>query len=227
MSSGFPVTHWSRLVGLRTEAEADRTEALSWFAHHYWRPVYHYIRALRRGSADESEDLTQQFFADLIEHDRLSALSPDRGSVRGFLKVALRNFVANQRRAESARQRRFPIDEAHAEIAEDPSLGPDEAFDRAWVKQILTEAVSHLRRQLEAEGRARQYEVFDAYCLHQDDVTYEEVAGRLGMKAEDARNRVRDSRRRLVDILREMVREYLGPGEDVDREIAFVLGDGE
>jgi RNA polymerase sigma-70 factor (ECF subfamily) len=225
MAAPFPETHWSRLAELGKRSEAERLQTLRWFARHYWQPVYDYVRALRRGAPQEAEDLTQQFFANLLERDDLAALTPARGTVRGFLKTALRHFLANADRAVRARPPLVPLDETRDAAPVDPSLSPEEAFDRTWTRRVLAEALAHLRRQLEAEDRGEQLAMFEAYCLDDDEaVTYEEVGRRFGMKPEDVRNRVRDARRRMIEIVRGVVAEYLEPGQSVDDEVAFILG---
>src|SRR5262245_3974838 len=151
MASAFPSTHWSRLADLRGRAEEERQEVLGWFARRYWRSIFHYVWALRRRGADDAEDVTQQFFASLLERGDLDGLSPERGSVRGFLKVALRNFVANLGRTARRRPRLFPLTAATEAALREPSLPPDDAFDAAWARQVLDEALQALRRQLRAE----------------------------------------------------------------------------
>lgn len=222
--AAFPDTHWSRLADLRTRPQAEREETLRWFARHYWTPVREYLRVLRRGEPQDIDDLTQHFFATLLERDDLSTLSPDRGSVRGFLKTALRNFVANVSRSERVRPRGVPLEAADAvAIARAPS--PEQAFDKAWIERVLAEGLARLRAQLEQEGRAAQFALFDEYCLHDErPVTYEELGSQHGLKAEDVRNRVRDTRRRLERIVRALVAEYTGDAQSVDEEIAFILG---
>src|SRR5260221_4766653 len=86
----FPETRWSQLLELRDPAHPRYAEHLERLAKQYWQPVFHYVRALRRSDA---EDLTQQFFAMLLSRRDLEKLSPERGSFRGFLKTALRNFL--------------------------------------------------------------------------------------------------------------------------------------
>ena len=102
VSQEFPETRWSQLLELRDPSHPRYAEHLERLAKQYWSPVHHYARALCRGDAD-AEDLTQQFFAMLLARRDLEKLSPDRGSFRGFLKTALRNFVLSAGRANAVR----------------------------------------------------------------------------------------------------------------------------
>lgn len=223
MSAGFPDTHWSRLVALRERTPVERDEILAWFARQYWRPIYQYVRALRRCTPDEALDVTQQFFLKLLGGDGLDGLSKERGSLRGFLKVSLRNFLISADRSARAQPRLLPLDLVRDDLADEQSASPEEAFDRAWSREVLTRAVAQLRSTLQAEGRHQQFEMFEAYSLGEDDIRYEDLAARFAMKPEDVRNRVRDARRRLLEIVRDSVAEYAGPGLDVEQEIAFLL----
>ncbi len=219
----FPTTEWSQLIELNDPDHPRRRQLLDQLVHRYWAPAYHYARALRRVSADDAEDVTQQFFTMLLSRRDLERLSPTRGSFRGFLKTALRNFMTSADRAARARPQLFPFAEAEAAWSEHPDLPPDEAFDRAWARGALLDAVADLERELEAADKGVQFRIFRDYCLGEGDVTYDEVARRHGVSADDVRNRLREARARLREILRRRLREYLGPGDDVAAEIAFVL----
>lgn len=224
----FPETHWSQLLELRDPDHPRRAEHLERLAGRYWKPVYHYVRALRRATAGDAEDLTQQFFAMLLARKDLERLSPDRGSFRGFLKTAVRNFLVSADRAAAARSPRdgaklFPYEEAEAAWRAGPELPPDQAFDREWARGVLLEAAGLLRQALAAEGHASHYEIFRAYCLEEAAVSYRDLAERHGMSEDDVRNRLREMRQRIRQILRDLLRSYLLPGEDVEAELRFVL----
>jgi RNA polymerase sigma-70 factor (ECF subfamily) len=220
----FPDTHWSQLLPLRDRGHPKRRELLELLARRYWLPAYHYVRALRRVSAEEAEDVTQQFFAMLLARRDLERLSPGRGSFRGFLKTALRHFLISASRAQQARAPLPSFAEAGAAWRERVDPAPDEAFDRAWARAVLAEGIERLRRELRDGGRAAQLDLFEAYCLNDGpELTYKELAARHGLGEHDVRNRLREARQRLRIILRKVVREYLAPGEDVEEELAFVL----
>ncbi len=216
----FPETRWSQLLELRDPAHPRYAEQLDRLARDYWRPVYHYVRALRPREAAEAEDLTQQFFATLLGRGDLERLSPERGSFRGFLKTALRNFVSSAGRAAGARERRFPTEEAEWR---ESGLAPEDAFDREWARGVLVEGVSGLRRELEEAGKGELFGLFRDVCLGDDEVSYEAAARARGISADDVRNRLRELRQRLREILRARLRDYLSPGEDLEAELRFIL----
>jgi len=98
--------------------------------------------------------------------------------------------------------------------------GADALFDRAWAHALLLEAVARLER--EPGASALHYETFRAYCLG-EEVTYEALAVTLGVTEEVIRGRLRAARRRLRVIVRQLLREYLGPEDDLERELASIL----
>lgn len=201
--SEFPVTRWSRLMELRDPSSPRYAEELETLARAYWTPAFHYIRALRPGA--EAEDLTQQFFAMLLDRRDLEKLSPERGSFRGFLKTALRNFVLSAERA------RRP-----AVVPVEPPAGPspEEAFDREWARSLLAEAVARLRSELGPE----RFSLFQDVAL--GDVPYEAAAKARGWTVDAVGNRLREMRVRLREILRERLRD---DGGDVESELRTIL----
>jgi RNA polymerase sigma factor (sigma-70 family) len=217
VTAEFPETRWSQLLELKDPGHPRFAEQMERLARDYWRPVYHYACALRPA---EAEDLAQQFFATLLGRGDLARLSPERGSFRGFLKTALRNFVASAGRAAATRERFFRPEDAEWS---DQGLSPEEAFDREWARGVLVEGVAALRRELEAAGKAGLFDLFREVCLDDREVSYEEAARARGLGTDDVRNRLRELRRRLREILRERLRDTLAPGEDVEAELRFVL----
>jgi RNA polymerase sigma-70 factor (ECF subfamily) len=216
VTEDFPETRWSQLLDLRDPAHPEYAEHLERLARRYWKPVYHYARALRP-SAD-AEDLAQQFFTLLLSRRDLERLSPERGSFRGFLKTALRNFLVSQDRAAAARPRLFPFEEAEA-IWKDDRLTPEQAFDREWVRGVLAQATSRLR----TESKPQAFEIFRKYCLEETGRSYGELAREEGLSEDDVRNRLREMRQRLREILEDELREYLSPGQSVEEELRFIL----
>lgn len=205
----FPETRWSQLLELRDPAHPRYAEHLEKLARQYWSPVFHYAKALR---AADAEDLTQQFFAMLLSRRDLEKLSPERGSFRGFLKTALRNFVISAARADAARPAPPPRDEADFR-------SPERAFDQEWARGVLAEAVARLRR----ESAPVPFEIFREHTLEETGASYADLARRHGVGEDDVRNRLREARIRLREILEELLRDYLAPGQDLDAELRFIL----
>ena len=227
----FPETRWSQLLQIRDPGQPGYAEHLEELVRRYWTPAYHYLRAIRPGAAEDAEDRTQQFFAMLLTRGSLEQLSPERGSFRGFLKTALRRWALSAERHDAARApqggaRLFRFDEAEAlwKKVEDRKLGPEEAFDREWARSLLAESMARLEKELGGQGKGLTYRLFREYCLDDDEsVSYAELAKRHGVSEDDVRNGLRAVRQRGRELLREMLRDTLLPGEDVERELRLLL----
>ena len=223
----FPPTQWSQLLVLADPAHPRHREHLERLCQRYWKPVYYYARALRDLSAEDAEDLVQQFFGMLLERVDFASLSPDRGSFRGFLKTALRRFVVSDERKRAVRAPRegarlFRFEEAEAEWRERAGEAtPEAAFDRGWAREVLLEALARLK----GECPPIQYALFREYCVDPEGVglSYSDLARKHGVSEDDVRNHLRSVRQRGREVLKEMLRDYLIPGEDVEAELRFIL----
>ncbi len=241
----FPTTLWSDILAAGDPESPSHRERLEQLLRRYWRPVFTYIRIGWRRPIEESKDLTQAFFARILEKGYLSRMRPDKGSFRGYLKRALKHFLIDQKRAADVRRPPggaiVPLDAHEAELA---ALGgsedddPERAFDRQWVTTVLDDAVARLERTLEETGRAHYFKAFHAYCVAPHAApapgatpasssrppTYREVATSLGVKESDVRNYLSVCRDLLRRVLRTRIRDYAGDEGEVERELLEVRG---
>jgi RNA polymerase sigma factor (sigma-70 family) len=227
----FPETHWSQLLELQNPSHPRHAEHLQTLVQQYWKPAYLYLRAIRAMSAEDAEDLTQQFFAMLLSRRAFDRLSPDRGSFRGFLKTALRRFAVSADRKNAAREPRdgarlFRFEEAEALWKQqDRTLSPEAAFDREWARSVITEAMKRLREEFTAQGKEVYYRLFEQYCGETAgaEVSYESLAKEHHLSTDDVRNYLRVIRERGRVLIKDRLRDYLFPGEDLEDELRFIL----
>jgi len=234
----FPETHWSQLLEISDPANPNYAPNLEHLIHQYWMPVYHYVRSLRPVAVPEAEDLTQQFFTMLLERQSLEKLVPERGSFRGFLKTALRYFLIDQDRTATAHAPRdgarfFPFEQAESAWTDArkgvPVPAPEDAFDREWARGVLREAVSKLKQSLLAEGKELHFTLFTELWNDRSpedasgNASYARLAREHAISENDVGNYLRVVRQRLRSQLKEIVVGYLGPGEDAEDEVRFIL----
>jgi len=227
----FPETRWSQLLQIRDPGQPGYADRLEDLIRRYWTPAYHYLRAIRPGPSQDAEDRVQQFFAMLLTRGSLEQLSPERGSFRGFLKTALRRWAVSADRHEAARSPKdgtklFRFDEAEAlwKTVEDRKLGPDDAFDREWARSLLAESMSRLEKELGEQGKGLTFRLFREYCIDDGEpVSYGELAKKHGVSEDEVRNGLRAVRQRGRELLRDMLRDTLLPGEDVEQELRLLL----
>ncbi len=213
----FPPTRWDALP-----EEENRLGRLLGI---YWKPVYWWIRCRWRRNNEEAKDLTQGFFARLIQDGSLERVVSERGGLRAYLRSTLHHYLVDHTRRENAVKRggllvRLPLDEQE--------ISGDEAYDRGWIAATVGEALRRLKRSLTTEGRETHLRVFLHYYVDRspDDPrpSYAEVAERWGLLPHDVCNSLVYVRRRLRVILMECVRETVGSDPEAEAELRFVLG---
>jgi RNA polymerase sigma-70 factor (ECF subfamily) len=210
----FPSTHWSVL-------QPGQAAFLERLAQRYWRPAFCYVRGVSRLGDDAAMDLTQEFFARMLEKGYLERVDPGAGSFRGYLKTALKNFCLNARRSERTRRAVF----TPGTVEEPPAEGatPEESFDREWARGLVRESLEELRKALEREGKPEYFALLSDY-YHQEGADVASIAKKFRMAPHDVTNRLRTARGMLRAIVKERVLEYLGPGDDAEQELIFLLG---
>ncbi len=228
MPSEFPTTRWSRVVTASRGDAAEAREALSGLCREYWYPIYAYIRH-RRYTPEQARDLTQDFFAYVLERDVFAKADPARGRFRAFLRTVCARQLADRRDQEKAAKRGggrsfFSIDPLDAErrYTREPAdeLTPERIFDRTWALTLLDRVVERLRGEYDDAGRAAKFEELIA-LLTRDPATetYSKIAGRLGTTEGNVRVAVHRLRRRYGLLLREEIAATVGDAAQVEDEI--------
>jgi RNA polymerase sigma-70 factor (ECF subfamily) len=164
--SGFPTTRWSRVADAGAPDDSAASEALAELCRAYWYPIYAFIR--RKGyAADVSLDLTQSYFARLIERGAIAAVDPARGRFRSFLRADCGFFLADEADRARALKRGgalspLSIDARDAEgrYLVEPVDGetPDRLFDRAWAVALIARALERLALEHREPARVRLFD---------------------------------------------------------------------
>lgn len=207
----------------------DAQEALAQLCEAYWYPLYAYVR--RRGySAADAQDLTQAFFARLLEKQSLRVADPERGRFRSFLLASLDNFLANEHDRARAQKRgggrtQLSLDLAAGEsrISLEPAheLTPQRLYERQWALTLLELVVRKMEAEYQEAGKARQFELLkNALGGGRERLPYADVATELDTSVENARQAAHRMRRRYRALLREEVARTVADPSDVDEELA-------
>ncbi len=224
----FPRTRWSVVLAATQRPSPESAAALEAICNAYWYPLYAYVR--RGGqSPHDAQDLTQEFFRHLLEKGWLASADRDKGRLRTFLVVALKNFMNKEwRRASTQRrggsQSHVAFDTAFAEsrYAADPSAGlaVDETFDRQWALTLLDLTVNRLRAEFVAVGKAGDFDALKNCLLAgRGAIDYASVAVQLGMGEGAARVATHRLRKRFREIYREEISQTLADGADLEGEL--------
>jgi RNA polymerase sigma factor (sigma-70 family) len=216
----FPATSHS-LVEAITHADREvRKRALELLVAAYWRPVYSHLRLQWHMAPSDAEDVTQDFFAQLLDKELLARYDQRRARFRTFLRVCLDGFAGNQRRAARRIKRGgeavlLPLDlvDAEGELrpleVPDP-YDPEARFRAVWVRSLFTEAMGRLQREYRDSGKDRDFQVFERYDLTDrpggQHVTYADLGRELGLTATQVNNYLAAARHRLREIVLEHLR---------------------
>jgi RNA polymerase sigma-70 factor (ECF subfamily) len=224
----FPTTRWTLILHAGQTDSAART-ALAELCQAYWYPLYAFVR--RRGhAADDAQDLTQAFFAHVLEHEAIGRATADKGRFRTFLLAALKNYLANEWDKARAQKRGggetiISLDHAAAEerYRHEPShdLTPERLFERRWALTLLDQVLAKLQQEYHADGKAELFEALKPALVGGGD-SYALLAARLGrsegaMKV--AAHRLRQSYRALI---RREIAETVADG-DLEDEVLHLL----
>ncbi len=223
---GFAPTRWSLIVAAREGPSPEARQALSQLCEVYWYPLYAYIR--RRGhAADQAQDLTQEFFARLLERDFLGAADPEKGRFRAFLLASCKNFLANEHDRAAAQKRgggRAPLSLGDAEklYSREASHGatPERLFERRWALTLLDRVLARLREEFTARGKGELFDLLRLYLVGDRGAPpQQQTAGALGMSVGALKVAVHRMRQRYRELLREEIAQTVGGPEQVDDEI--------
>jgi RNA polymerase sigma-70 factor (ECF subfamily) len=224
----FLTTRWSVVLASSAAEEPHRRAALEELCTRYWYPLYAYVR--RSGyEANLAADLTQEFFARLLEREDLRAVDPARGRFRSWLLTVLRHFLVNERERARTQKRgggRVPIaldaDDADSRFAREPAdtRTPELAFRRAWAQTAIDRALTCLRVEQERVGRSSHFDALRSALVSDDDAPpLAEVAASLGTNENAVKVALHRLRKRFGELLREELSGTLERPSDVEDEI--------
>jgi RNA polymerase sigma factor (sigma-70 family) len=229
--SAFVTTHWSVVLSARDEHASKSEPALEALCRMYWPPLYAFVRRQGR-SPHDAQDLTQEFFARLLEKEYLKSVAQEKGRFRTFLLVALKRFLANEWDRQHAQKRGgaaliVPMDPELAESrfgAEPAHLQPDQLFDRQWAVTLLERTMARLRDEYVSTGRAKLFELLRG-CLAKDEsaLPYAEIAGRLNLTEPAVKMAVQRLRARYREILRAEIADTVAAPDEVEEEIRHLF----
>ncbi len=239
----FPSTRWSVVLAAgRSQAEPEISQAaLAELCQTYWAPLYSFVRS-RGYTVHDAQDLTQSFFAYLLEHKIYARVDRQKGKFRSFLLASLKNFLAHA--ADRARtlkrgggQDFLPLHEEQAKEAESlfqthsTASSEDRLFDRSWAEALLAAGLERLSADYKSESKEKLFNELRIFVAGGADPppTYAELTDRLGIAESTLRSHVTRLRARYLEALRAEVRRTVHTETQVDeelRELIHVLTEG-
>ncbi len=221
----FRTTHWSVVVCARDDRSGARM-ALEKLCRIYWPPLYGFVR--RSGmSQHDAQDLTQEFFARLLEKRWLGGVNRERGRFRSWLLAAMKHFLANewkrgQRLKRGGGAAAFcSLDEfdAEARLLHEPITdSPEKIYERRWAMTLLDQVLARLRTEMAAAGKLGHFETLK-FCLTGEKNAYADVGARLGLSEGAVKVAVHRLRERYRALLRAEIAETVATEEEIDDEL--------
>ena len=227
--AGFPVTRWSVVAAVADGDTAVAGEALERLCGDYWYPLYAFARRSGR-SADDAKDLTQGFFAVLLEQGWLGNADRRKGKLRTFLLTAFRRFMAKEWRRMQAEVRGGRVTivslEADAEsryAVVRAEMRAEELYDRQWALTLMERTLVALESEYAQAGKPEDFAVLkDTLMAERGGVDYAALAGPLAINEGAARVAVHRLRKRFRTLFRQEVERTLGEGEDTEEEMRYL-----
>src|SRR6476659_172140 len=233
----FPSTHWSVVLAAgRTRAEPDIAgAALAELCQIYWAPLYGFVRS-RGYTVHDAQDLTQSFFAYLLEHKLYARADRQKGRFRSFLLASVKNFLADAADRErtikrGGAQNFLPLHEEQAKEAESlfqthsGTSNEDRLFDRSWAEALIVTVLERLLADYKREGKEQLFNELRMFIAGgaEPPPSYAELGHRLGIAESTLRSHVTRLRARYREALRAEVRRTVDSEAQVDQELRELL----
>lgn len=230
----FAATRWTVVLRAREKETPEAGAALETLCRIYWPPLYAFARRQGR-SPHDAQDLTQAFFARLLEDDAdaLRLVAPEKGRFRSFLLVAFKRFMANEWEKACTQKRggghlHVTFDTALAESGYHDSLrdeaSAEKLYERRWALTLLDRAMARLREEFVATGKGSDFDCLKVQLTAPRGGTgYAEVAATLGMTEGAARVAVHRLRRRFREVFREEIAHTVADVMEIDDEVRHLL----
>jgi DNA-directed RNA polymerase specialized sigma24 family protein len=224
----FAATRWSVVLAAGRRSSPDSRQALESLCHTYWYPLYVYVRR-RVPNVHEAQDLTQAFFASLLERNALEAADRERGRFRSFLLTAFKHFLSDewdkmraQKRGGGRRSISLELKSGESRFALEPvhELSPERLYEKQWALTFLDHVLSRLEEEFSAKRKEKQFQAIKPFLAGETGPESYEIAARaMGVSEAAAKVAAHRARRRYREILRAEIAETVAGPQEIDDEI--------
>jgi RNA polymerase sigma factor (sigma-70 family) len=230
-SSQFPTTRWTLVVAAGDPRPKEARSALVSLCENYWYPLYAYLR--RRGhTADEAQDLTQEFFVRVLEGRYLDRADPEKGRFRSFILTSLKFFVADEQDRHRAGKRGggvlVPLEFSSGErrYQREPANNetPERIFERRWALSVLDQVVEKLQDEFTQHGRPEHFERLKVFLLGQSDAPYAALAREMNTSEGALKVAIHRLRKRYRELFRQEIADTVADPAEVESELRFLAG---
>jgi RNA polymerase sigma factor (sigma-70 family) len=227
----FTTTHWSVVLEAQGESPAAE-EALEKLCRTYWRPIYSFVR--RQGArSEDAEDLTQGFFTLLLERKDLNTVRKEKGRLRSYLLVSLKNFLTDERRRVMAikrgkGQRLIPLDEIREgeriDVERGDRLTADQIYERRWAFTVLEQVMERLRDEYRSSGNLRFFDQMKKMLMDEPGrLSQAQVATEFDMTENAVKQAFYRFRQRYQTLFREEIAHTVAISSDIEAELRYLI----
>ncbi len=225
----FATTRWSLVLESRAASPAAQ-EALEKLCRIYWRPVYSFVRRQGVASAD-AKDITQGFFALILERKDFHSVRREKGRLRSFLLVSLKHFMANARRDAAAIKRgggqiALPLETIEADDGSDAggALSADVIYDRRWAFTLLEQVFARLREESAHSANPPLLEKLATLLSDEPECPSQaEIAREFGMTENAVKQALHRLRQRYRQLLREEIAQTVATPTEIEDELRCLV----
>jgi RNA polymerase sigma-70 factor (ECF subfamily) len=229
--AAFTTTHWSVVLAAQGRSPAAE-EALEKLCRTYWRPIYGFVR--RQGvKPEEAKDLTQGFFALLLERRDLETVRKEKGRLRSYLLTSLKHFLTNERNRaiaikRGAGQRLIPLEDLRERervgFESSETLAPDQVYERRWALSVLDQVLARLGAEYRAAGNVQLFDRLQKFLTDEPDrLSPAATAREFGMTESAVRQASYRMRQRYRQLLREEIAHTVMALGDIDDELRHLV----
>jgi RNA polymerase sigma-70 factor (ECF subfamily) len=227
----FEQTHWSIVLAAQGAEDSSLAQsALGKLCAAYWYPLYAFVRRTGK-SAHDAQDLTQEFFARLLEKNWLADVDRDKGRFRSFLLTAMKHFLANEwdktqaaKRGGGAPHLSLDAEDAEGRYTHEPAdnATADKLYDRRWALAVLDAVLVKLEQEYASAGKAELYQALKP-MITGGKSPYAEIAARFGIGEGTVKVSVHRLRERYRDLIRAEIAETVATAGEIDDELRHLL----
>ncbi len=232
VAAPFAATRWSVVLSARDHESPQSSEALETLCQNYWYPLYAFVRRQGR-SPHDAEDLTQAFFARLLERNYLATVDRTKGKFRSFLLASLKHFLANEWDKANAQKRgggktviSINRDAAEETYQFEPvdKLTADKIFERRWAMTLLERTLQRLAAEYAQDGKADLFEHLKGTLTGERTTeAYEQIAQRFGSTEGAIKVAAHRLRQRYREVLRAEIAETVANRDELEEELRNVF----
>jgi RNA polymerase sigma-70 factor (ECF subfamily) len=230
-AAAFATTHWSVVLAAQSESPAA-TAALEKLCRSYWPPIYSFVR-LQGTDREDAEDLTQAFFARLLKLRGFQTIQQEKGRLRSYLLVSLKNFLSTERHRAMALKRGkgrtpIPLEKLQAgervDIDSRDTLSPDRIYERRWALTLLEQVFARLRNEYCAADNSLLFDrLKELLAAESGRPSQANIAGKLGMNENSLKQAFYRFRRRYQFLLWEEIARTVAMPTDIEDELRHLI----